>query len=118
MARSGVILTLSSVAGTRGGRGQGNYAASKGAIEAMTRSLAVELGKRGVRVLSLAPGIIETEMTEDVLALAPEQARSKIVLNRFGSPVEVANVAAFLVSDEASYMTGAVIPVDGGFKMA
>ena len=84
----------------------------------MTRTLAVELGKRGVRVLALAPGIIETEMSADVRALAPDEARAKVLLNRFGAAEEVANVAAFLVSDEASYMTGAVIPVDGGFKMA
>ncbi|WP_428268336.1 SDR family oxidoreductase [Haliangium sp.] len=117
LARRGCIINLSSVAATKGGRGQANYAASKAALEGFTRALAVELAPRGIRVNAVAPGVIETDMSAQVRALGEAEALSKILLGRFGHADEVAGVIAFLASDEAAYITGAVIPVDGGFKM-
>ena len=115
--RSGRIVNLSSVSATRGGRGQTNYAASKGAIEAFTRALAVELGPRHIRVNAVAPGVIETEMSKDVRELAGDDVLKRIVLRRYGRPEEIANAVWFLASDLAAYVTGAVLHVDGGFKM-
>ena len=118
MARRGRIINVSSVAATRGGRGQANYAASKAALEGFTRALAVELAPRGIAVNAVAPGIIETEMTAFIREAGRDEALGKILMKRFGRAEEVAEVIAFLASDAASYITGAVIPVDGGFKMA
>ncbi|GMU73170.1 MAG: 3-oxoacyl-ACP reductase FabG [Betaproteobacteria bacterium PRO3] len=115
--RSGCIVNLSSVAATRGGRGQSNYAASKGAIEAFTRALAVELGPRRIRVNAVAPGVIDTEMSKDVRELAGEEAKKRILLRRYGTAGEIADAVWFLASDRASYVTGTVLHVDGGFKM-
>lgn len=114
--RRGAIVNLSSVAATRPGRGQSNYAASKGAVEAFTRALAVELAPRGVRVNAVAPGVIDTDMTRDIRALAPDELNKRILLKRLGSAREVASVVGFLCSDEASYVTAQVWNVDGGFK--
>jgi 3-oxoacyl-[acyl-carrier protein] reductase len=115
--RSGTIVNLSSVAATRGGRGQSNYAASKGAIEAFTRAMAVELGPRRIRVNAVAPGVIDTEMSKDVRELAGDEALKRIVLRRYGGVDDVANAVWFLASDLAGYVTGTVLHVDGGFKM-
>ena len=115
--RSGRIVNLSSVSATRGGRGQTNYAASKGAVEAFTRALAVELGSRHIRVNAVAPGVIDTEMSKDVRELAGDDVLKRIVLRRYGKPEEIANAVWFLASDLAAYVTGAVLHVDGGFKM-
>ena len=114
--RRGAIVNLSSVAATRPGRGQSNYAASKGAVEAFTKALAVELAPRGVRVNAVAPGIIDTDMTRELRALAPEELNKRILLKRLGSAREVAAVVGFLCSDDASYVTAQVWNVDGGFK--
>jgi 3-oxoacyl-[acyl-carrier protein] reductase len=115
--RRGAIVTMSSVVGVHGNAGQTNYAASKGGVIALTKALAKEVGSRGIRVNCIAPGYITTELT-DVL---PEAARDAILgvtpLQRLGDPDDVARVVRFLLSDDAAYITGAVIPVDGGMGM-
>ena len=115
--RSGRIVNLSSVAGSKAGRGQANYAASKGAVDAITRALAVELAPRKILVNAVAPGVIETEMSQHVRDLADDQVKSRILLKRYGQASDIAQAVAFLVSDMASYVTGQVLYVDGGFKM-
>ena len=115
--RAGRIINVSSVSGEKGGRGQTNYAASKGAINALTRALAVELAPRRITVNAVAPGVIETEMSQEVRERAGEEVKSRILLRRFGSPQEVAYAVWFLASRFADYITGQVLHVDGGFKM-
>ncbi len=115
--RRGNIVNISSVSGEKGGRGQTNYAASKGAINAFTKSLAAELAPRGITVNAVAPGVIETEMSKAVRELAAEQIQSKILLRRIGQPAEVAHAVWFLSSRFADYITGEILHVDGGFKM-
>jgi 3-oxoacyl-[acyl-carrier protein] reductase len=117
MKRWGRIINLSSVAGTKGGRGQSNYAASKGALEAMTRSLAVELGGRGINVNCVAPGVIETEMSKEVVKLAKDEIMSRQIIKRLGKPDEVAAWIVMLASSFGDYMTGQTIHIDGGLKM-
>jgi len=110
----GVIVNVSSVVGIIGNSWQTAYSASKAGLIALTKSLAKEMGSKGIRVVAVAPGFIETPMTEGL----PEQVKKKylenIPLRRFGKPEEVAEVIAFLVSDKASYISGQVIVVDGG----
>ena len=115
--RYGRIINISSVSADKGGRGQTNYAASKGAINSFTKSLAVEVGRRGIRVNAVAPGVIETEMSQEVRDLAGDEIISNIVLKRYGLPSEIADAVWFLSSDLASYVTGQILSVDGGFKM-
>jgi 3-oxoacyl-[acyl-carrier protein] reductase len=115
--RAGRIVNLSSVAAAKGGRGQSNYAASKGAIEAFTRAMAVELASRGIAVNCVAPGVITTEMSEQVREAAGEQVKARILMRRFGQPQDVANAVWFLASRYADYINGHVLNVDGGFKM-
>ncbi len=115
--RGGKIINLSSVAGEKGGRGQTNYAASKGAINAFTRSLAVELASRKITVNAVAPGVIETEMSQEVRELAGDAVKARILLKRYGKPEEVAYAVWFLASRFADYVTGQIINIDGGFKM-
>lgn len=115
--RSGRIVNISSVSGEKGGRGQTNYAASKGAINAFTRSLAVELARRKITVNAVAPGVVETEMSQTVRDMAGDEILSRILLRRFGQPDEIAHAVWFLASRYADYITGQVLHVDGGFKM-
>ena len=115
--RAGKIINISSVAGEKGGRGQANYAASKGAINAFTRALAVELAPRRITVNAVAPGVIETDMSRAIRDAAGEEVASRILLRRFGTATEVAYAVWFLASRFADYITGEVIHVDGGFKM-
>jgi 3-oxoacyl-[acyl-carrier protein] reductase len=116
-ARRGKIINISSVSGEKGGRGQTNYAASKGALNAFTRALAVELAPRGITVNAVAPGVIDTELSRAVREQAGDQALSRILLRRFGRPEEVAYAVWFLASQYADYITGQILHVDGGFKM-
>jgi 3-oxoacyl-[acyl-carrier protein] reductase len=115
--KSGVILTTSSIVGLYGNFGQTNYAASKFAVIGMTKTWARELGRSGIRAIAVCPGFIATpilaKMPEDVL----KQMAAKVPCGRLGTPEEVANVFAFLASDEASYINGAVISVDGGMTL-
>ena len=117
MQRAGCIVNLSSVAGEKGGRGQANYAASKGAINALTRALAVELAARNIRVNAVAPGVIDTEMSKNVREMAGDEAKARILMKRYGTASEVARAVWFLASDYAGYVTGQVLHVDGGFKL-
>jgi 3-oxoacyl-[acyl-carrier protein] reductase len=115
--RRGKIINISSVSGEKGGRGQTNYAASKGAINAFTRALAVELAPRGITVNAVAPGVIDTEMSRAVREQAGDAVLSRILLRRIGRPEEVAHAVWFLASRFADYITGQILHVDGGFKM-
>lgn len=115
--RAGKIINVSSVAGEKGGRGQTNYAASKGAVNAFTRALAVELAPRQITVNAVAPGVIETDLSGAVRERAGEEVKARILLRRFGNPMDVAYTVRFLASRYAEYITGEIIHVDGGFKM-
>src|SRR5688572_1095795 len=115
--RKGRIINVSSVAAEHVNPGQTNYAASKGAINAFTRALAVELASRGVTVNAIAPGFIETDMSEAVRNKAGDLIKKMIPMRRLGTPEDIAKVAVFLASAEAGYMTGQVLTVDGGLSL-
>lgn len=115
--RKGSIINISSVSGEYGARGQVNYAASKGGINGMTRCLAKELSARKIRVNSVAPGMIETDMSEAVRGLAGDRIKQIIPMRRVGQPEEVAGAVVYLASDRASYVTGQILYVDGGLNL-
>jgi 3-oxoacyl-[acyl-carrier protein] reductase len=115
--RGGSIVNLSSIVGLHGNWGQSNYAASKGGIVAFTKSLAQELGSRGVRVNVVAPGYIKTQLTDAIPEEAQQQMLGLTPLGRFGEPEDVARAVRFLSSDDASFITGEVVVVGGGLGM-
>jgi 3-oxoacyl-[acyl-carrier protein] reductase len=113
--RAGVIINVSSIMARRPGRGNVVYAGTKGFVESFTRALAVEVGRKQIRVNAVAPGVIETDMSRAVRALAGDELRAKVSLGRFGRAEEIAAVVAFLASADAGYINGAVIAADGGY---
>ncbi|WP_238899530.1 3-oxoacyl-[acyl-carrier-protein] reductase [Clostridium sp. YIM B02500] len=115
--KHGKIINLSSVVGITGNAGQVNYSASKAGVIGMTKSLAREIGSRGITVNAVAPGYIETDMTEALADKYKEEMKKTIPLKRLGKASDVANVVAFLASESADYVTGQVIQVDGGMLM-
>ena len=115
--RQGSIVAVSSVAATHAGRGHANYVASKGGLEAFVRSVAVELAPRSIRVNAVAPGVIETDMSNRIRAFAQDEIQKSIPLRRFGTPEEVARAVRFLASPDASYITGCVMAVTGGLGL-
>ena len=115
--RSGKIINISSVSGILGNVGQANYAASKAGVIGLTKTMARELGSRGITVNAIAPGFVDTEMTEVLSEEIRENACKQIILGRFGKPEDIANAAVFLASDKADYITGQVISVDGGLSV-
>lgn len=117
-ARKGSIVNITSVIGQTGNAGQANYAASKAGTEAFSKSIALEVGSRGIRVNCVAPGFIQTEMTEILNDEQKKNILSKIPLGRIAEAKEVASVVAFLVSEESSYITGHTLSVNGGMYMS
>lgn len=115
--RSGKIINISSIVGIIGNAGQVNYAASKAGVIAMTKSIAKELGSRGVQVNAIAPGYINTSMTESLNQKVKDEMLKMIPLKRFGMPEDVAKAVGFLASEDSDYITGQVIKVDGGMVM-
>ncbi|MDY2581730.1 MAG: 3-oxoacyl-[acyl-carrier-protein] reductase [Clostridium perfringens] len=115
--RFGKIINMTSVVGIAGNAGQVNYAASKAGVIGLTKSLAKELGSRGITINAVAPGFINTDMTASLSEKVKEEASKNIPLKRLGDPEDVANLVGFLASDAANYITGQVINVDGGMVM-
>jgi 3-oxoacyl-[acyl-carrier protein] reductase len=115
--RGGRIISISSVVGQSGNAGQANYAASKAGLIGFTKAVALEVASRGITANVVAPGLIETDMTRDIADKAREEWESRIPLQRLGTPDDVAAAVCFLASDEASYITGQVLAVNGGLYM-
>lgn len=115
--RYGKIINMSSVVGVMGNIGQCNYSASKAGVIGLTKSLAREFAARNIQVNAIAPGFIETDMTEKLPEKIKEEMISTIPLQRMGKPEDIANIVAFLASDKANYITGQIIQVDGGMAM-
>ncbi|MDP8263547.1 MAG: 3-oxoacyl-[acyl-carrier-protein] reductase [Candidatus Ancaeobacter aquaticus] len=116
MEKKGKIINIASFSGLRGGKGQSNYAASKGALIAFTRAVALELAPKNINVNAVAPGMIETDMSSAVRGLTTDGIIKKIPLARYGKPEDCARLIVFLASDDASYITGEVVTIDGGLS--
>ena len=114
--RSGCIINISSVAAQKPGKGQSNYAAAKGGVEALSRALAVELAPRNIRVNAVAPGIVNTEMSSALIDSQDQEIQSRLLIKRYAEPHEIAEAVLF-IADHGSYLTGEVLPVNGGLKM-
>ncbi len=117
LRKSGKIINVSSAAATKGGRGQSIYAATKGAIESLTRSLAVELGRKGIVVNCIAPGVVETQMSKNIIDMAKDEILQRQVIKRFAQPAEIAAWVVMLSSSYADFITGQTFHIDGGLKM-
>jgi 3-oxoacyl-[acyl-carrier protein] reductase len=115
--RSGRIINVTSVVGQSGNAGQANYAASKAGLIGFTKALALEVASRNITVNAVAPGLVDTDMTRAITGAAQEDWAAKIPLKRLGTPEDIAAAVAFLASDEASYITGHVLAVNGGMYM-
>ncbi len=114
----GRVINITSTSASIGNRGQSNYSAAKAGVEAFTKSLAREVGKRNITINSIAPGFISTDMTEQNDKVNQEDLINEIPLGRFGKPEEIAHLASFLCSEEASYITGQIIHINGGLYMS
>jgi 3-oxoacyl-[acyl-carrier protein] reductase len=114
----GSVVNIASIVGETGNAGQTNYAASKGGVIAMTKSFAQEAATSGIRYNTVTPGFIATDMTDELSDDVKADFTSKIPMNRFGNPSEVAEATAFLLSDHSSYITGETLKVNGGMNMA
>ncbi len=117
-ARAGSIVNIASISAIRGGAGQANYAAAKGAVVSFTRACALEVASRGIRLNAVLPGFIDTDMTKTIKRRAGDEVLARIPVGRFGTPEDVGGLVAFLCSAEASYITGQAICVDGGLSVA
>ena len=115
--RAGRIINITSVSGILGNAGQANYAASKAGIIGLTKTMARELASRGITVNAVAPGFVDTDMTQVLPENVKEAATAQIPLGRFGKPEDIANMVAYLASEKASYITGQIISVDGGMAI-
>jgi 3-oxoacyl-[acyl-carrier protein] reductase len=115
--RYGRIINMSSVAASVANPGQANYAASKGGVEGFTRCIATELARRGITANAVAPGFIQTDMTEAVVSAAGKEIKKKIPARRLGVPEDIANAVLFLAQEKSSYITGQILTVDGGLTL-